>query len=233
MMSVECLPKPATQKISVLLVDDNHQFRHGLETLLGFYHTTGSLSCCVVGHAASVEQGLQLVQEQQPQLVLLDMELTQNDGVTFLVQQRQLRQPSRVLVLSAHQEDEWVFRAMQAGACGYVFKDRLAHQLSQAIATVMQDQIYLSAEVATRFFRLFHFYSGRTMLAKATVHLTEREQEVLHWLVQGASNDAIAKRLHITVATVKAHLTGIFEKLEVSSRTQAIVKALKLGLVAA
>lgn len=134
MMTVECLPKSAIQSISVLLVDDNHQFRRGLETLLGFYHTTGSLSCRVVGHAASVEQGLQLMQEQQPQLILLDMELAQHDGVTFLIKQRQLRQPSRVLVLSAHQEDEWVFRAMQAGACGYVFKDRLAHQLSEAIA---------------------------------------------------------------------------------------------------
>jgi DNA-binding NarL/FixJ family response regulator len=65
------------------------------------------------------------------------------------------------------------------------------------------------------------------------VHLTDREQEVLHWLVQGASNDAIAQHLFITIATVKAHLTAIFEKLQVTSRTQAIVKALKLGVVTA
>jgi DNA-binding NarL/FixJ family response regulator len=69
--------------------------------------------------------------------------------------------------------------------------------------------------------------------AAQSLHLTEREQEVLHWLVQGASNEAIAQNLYVTVATVKAHLTSIFEKLGVTSRTQAIVKALKLGLVSA
>jgi DNA-binding NarL/FixJ family response regulator len=122
---------------------------------------------------------------------------------------------------------------MQAGASGYVFKDRIATQLCDAIATILNDEVYLSPEVATHFFRLFHFYAGRSLQAKHTIHLTEREQEVLHWLVQGASNEEIAQHLYITVATVKAHLTAIFEKLKVTSRSQAIVKALKLGLVCA
>jgi DNA-binding NarL/FixJ family response regulator len=80
---------------------------------------------------------------------------------------------------------------MQAGACGYVFKDRLATQLCEAIATVMRDEVYLSPEVATHFFRLFHFYAGRSLQACQAIHLTEREQEVLNWLVQGASNEKL------------------------------------------
>jgi DNA-binding NarL/FixJ family response regulator len=109
----------------------------------------------------------------------------------------------------------------------------LANQLCEAISTVIDDRIYLDPDVATSFFRMFHFYAGRCLQAAQSLHLTEREQEVLHWLVQGASNEAIAQNLYVTVATVKAHLTSIFEKLGVTSRTQAIVKALKLGLVSA
>lgn len=223
----------AVQPVSVLLVDDEPRFRQGLRTLLEFYNVNQNLRFEVVGEAATVEQALNLAVEQHPALILLDMELPAADGITALMQLKELAFKGKVLALSAHHEDEWVFRAMQAGACGYVFKDRLATQLMEAITTTLNDQIYLSPEVATHFFRLFHFYAGRSIQACKAVHLTEREQEVLHWLVQGASNEEIAHHLYITVATVKAHLTAIFEKLSVSSRTQAIVKALKLGLVCA
>lgn len=221
------------QPISILLVDDEQRFRQGLRTLLGFYNGNGNLRFEIVGEAASVDQALNLTVEQRPALILLDLELPPSDGVTALIRLGELPYKGKVLVLSAHREDEWVFRAMQAGACGYVFKDRLATQLCEAIATVMRDEVYLSPEVATHFFRLFHFYAGRSLQACQAIHLTEREQEVLNWLVQGASNEEIAQHLYITVATVKAHLTAIFEKLAVTSRTQAIVKALKLGLVCA
>ncbi|MDP8965668.1 MAG: response regulator transcription factor [Cyanobacteriota bacterium] len=222
-----------TQTISILLVDDDQRFRKGIQTLLDFYNTEGTWRFKVVGEAASVDQALTLAVEQHPALILLDLELPPSDGVTALIRLGELPYKGKVLVLSGHREDEWVFRAMQAGASGYVFKDRLATQLCDAIATIMKDEIYLSPEVATHFFRLFHFYAGRSLQASHTIHLTEREQEVLHWLVQGASNEEIARHLYITVATVKAHLTAIFEKLKVTSRSQAIVKALKLGLVCA
>jgi DNA-binding NarL/FixJ family response regulator len=103
--------------------------------------------------------------------------------------------------------------------------------LCTAISTVLDGQVYLSPEVATGFFHLFHFYAGRSLTASHKLNLTEREQEVLRWLVQGVSNEEIANHLYVTVATVKAHLTAIFNKLGVNSRTQAIIKALKLGLV--
>jgi DNA-binding NarL/FixJ family response regulator len=222
----------AQQKISLLLVDDEPRFRQGLRTLISFY-SDGALTFEVVGEAASVEQSVSLIKEQRPTLVLLDLELAQGDGVTVLNHLREIPYSGKVLVLSAHQEDDWIFRAMQAGASGYVFKNYLASQLCQAITTVMNHEIYLPAEVATRFFRLFHFYSGRSLQAAQSIHLTEREQEVLHWLAQGASNEEIAKYLFITAATVKAHLTAIFTKLNVTSRTRAIVSALKLGLVQA
>lgn len=219
------------QPISILLVDDEQRFRKGLQTLLDFYNNNGAFRFNIVGETASADQALKLAVEQHPALILLDLEIPPSDGISVLHSLAEFSYKGKVLVLSAHREDEWVFRAMQAGANGYVFKDRIASHLCEAIATVMNDEIYLSPEVATHFFRLFHFYAGRSLQACQSVNLTEREREVLHWLVQGASNEEIARHLYITIATVKAHLTAIFEKLKVSSRTQAIVKALKLGLV--
>ncbi len=223
----------STQSISVLLVDDEPCFRKGLQTLLGFYSTNGELGFEVVGEATSVEQALKVAVEQRPALILLDLELPQGDGIGVLLRLAELSYRGKVIVLSGHREDEWVFRAMQAGACGYIFKDCVATQLYEAIKIVINNEIYLAPDVATRFFRLFHFYAGHSLQAQHAIYLTEREREVLHWLVQGASNEHIASHLYITIATVKAHLTAIFEKLKVTSRTQAIVKALKLGLVCA
>lgn len=217
--------------VSLLLVEDSQLFRQGLRTLLNFYNASGATPLAIVGEAVTEAQALKLTQTQHPNLMLLDMELAQGSGLSVMEELRGVVNPPRVLVLSAHREDESVFRAMQAGAQGYVCKDRVADQLVEAIATVLRDEVYLSPEIAASFFRLFRFYGGQSLQGSQDLHLTEREQEVLHWLVQGASNNAIAEHLHVTVATVKAHLTGIFEKLGVTSRTQAIVKALRVGLV--
>lgn len=221
-----------SQLVSILLVDDDPIFRQGLKTLLNFYNHNNDFELTVVGEAASVDQALKLASQQHPGLILLDLELPQTDGITALLRWRQELFQGRAIVLSARRQDEAVFRAMQAGARGYVFKDCLAQQLYDAIATVINGEIYLAPEVATSFFRVFHFYSGHSLPSCPKIHLTAREQEVLQWLIKGASNEQIAKRLCVTVATVKAHLTAIFQKLGVSSRTQAIVKALKVGLVA-
>lgn len=221
----------SSSQISVLLVDDDSKFRQGLQTLLQFYSGHRDCKFTIVAEATSSEQAIQLAVQQHPALILLDMELASGDGIVILKELSQLEQRSKILVVSGHQEEEWVFRAMQAGANGYVVKDQLATELFTAIATVLNDQIYLSPELATRFFQMFRFYNGKTLENKAKLHLTDREQEVLYWLVQGASNDEIAAQLYISIATVKAHLTAIFNKLEVTSRTQAIIRALRLGLV--
>ncbi|MBF2064592.1 MAG: response regulator transcription factor [Calothrix sp. C42_A2020_038] len=222
-----------TQKPSILLVDDDQRFRQGLLTLLNFYNVNNSWSLEVVGEASSQEQALKLAAQLSPSLIMLDLELAGGDGITTLIHLKEISYPGKVLILSGHQEDDWIFKAMQAGAAGYVFKSRLATQLYEAITTVSKLEIYLPAEVASGFFHRFQADFDSYLQTRSRLHLTEREQEVLHWLTQGASNEEIAKHLYVTVATVKAHLTSIFEKLEVTSRTQAIVTALKLGLIQA
>ena len=220
-----------SKEISVLLVDDEVCFRQGLKTLLNFYSTQTSLSLNVVGEASSVDKLLKLTVQKSPDLILLDLELAIGDGITALVLLKEISYQGKVLILSAHQEEDWIFRAMQAGSAGYVFKNRIATQLHEAINAVTNSEVYLPSEVASRFFHYFQNNSDSFLRNCHKLHLTDREKEVLRWLSKGASNEDISKQLYITPATVKAHLTSIFKKLKVSNRSQAIVAALKLEII--
>lgn len=220
----------STETVSILLVDDEPRFRQGLRTLLQLWSSEHGSTWTVVGEAESAEEALAATGRLGPSLVLLDLQLAHSNGMAVLARLQELPSRAKVLVLSSYQEDERIFQAMQVGASGYVFKSRLATHLYQAITTVAAGEIYLPPDVATRFFRLFQGQAKHVANVCRQVRLTEREHEVLSWLVQGASNDEIARHLYVTVATVKAHLTAIFEKLQVSSRAQAIVAALKMGL---
>lgn len=225
--------KPSTKVISVLLVHNELLFLQGLRTMLDFYNTSGSLQFNVVGEASSWEQAINLTTKHKPSLILLDLDLSPDpdEGITLLRKLRRLLYSVNVLVLSTHIEDEIIFQTMQAGACGYMLKEHLLSQLYDAITTIIEDKIYLCPETATSFFRMFHSYAVQSTKNYNAVNLTNREQEVLNLLAEGACNEEIAQSLYISIATVKAHLTGIFEKLGVKSRAMAIVKALKLGLV--
>jgi DNA-binding NarL/FixJ family response regulator len=214
-----------------LIVDDDERFRQGLRTLLQWFSSENFCSKIVVEEAALPEEALRATERYRPSLILLDLELPQSSGITVLNKLQDLPFQTKVLILSAHQDEQRVFEAMRMGAGGYVFKSRLSTHLSLAIATVLNGEVYLPPEVATRFFRFFQEQVRHSHVVQRQARLTEREYEVLCWLVKGASNDEIACHLYVTVATVKAHLTAIYEKLQVTSRTQAIVAALKMGLV--
>lgn len=225
--------KPVTkepQSLRVLLVDDEPRFRQGLQIFLSFFSNQEGRLLEVVGEADTADQAIQLTQ-QQPALVLLDLELAEGDGIEVLQRLRELSFKGKVLVLSGHEEDEWIFQAIQAGATGYVFKHQLLTQLPDAIKAILQAEMYLPPAATHSFFRRFHAQEQSRLRLRQQYNFTDREKDVLNWLAQGASNEEISKHLYVTVATVKAHLTNIFEKLEVTSRTQAIVTAFKLGLV--
>lgn len=220
-----------TKTLSMLLVDDDHQFRAGIRTFLSFSQIQDR-AIKVIGEANCPALALSLTKQHTPDLILIDMELIEGDGLSLLQQLRDSNASSKTLVLSGHQEDYWIYQAMQLGADGYVFKGQVSQQLLDAIATVMQNQIYLPPEVATSFFRKFQkTQASLPSQIGQPCNLSERESDVLYWLVQGASNDEIGKQLYISVATVKTHLTNIFLKLQVTSRTQAIVAAIKMNLV--
>ena len=230
------LTKQSNKIYALLIVDDDLFFRQGLITLLNFYNQNKihQLSLSVVGEAENSEQAIALTQDKDPDLILLDLCLGENkkNGIDILIELKKMHCQAKTLVLSAQHRDKFIFQAMQAGASGYVVKDNLASQLLEAINTIIQGNIYLAPEIATSFFDVFHSHCEQdSHKSQPKFALTERETDVLALLVEGKSNRKIAAQLFITVATVKAHLTSIFHKLEVKSRSQAIVKALKFDLI--
>jgi len=237
--------------IPLMLVAQELLFFQSLKILLGFYKANPSWQFNIVGEAETQPEAIKLAVLEQPSLILLDMDFHQELEVAIntLAELNRLfnkrnQEKVKILAISSQKDEKVIFRAMQAGAFGYILKENLPSQLYSAMLMVLSGQVYLCPEVATQFFRGFHLYgqagfsdAGRSPSSLTSsdshhlYHLTQREQEVLELLVKGYCNEEIAKRLYITIATVKAHLTAIFEKLGVKSRSSAIVKSLELSIV--
>ncbi|MEM6838817.1 MAG: response regulator transcription factor [Cyanobacteria bacterium P01_C01_bin.120] len=216
---------------SLLIADDNPRYRQALRAFIEFYRHTHS---GWFEQIYEVDRGCACVEiaiAEQPDLIMLDLEfLADNEsGLDIFDQLKQAGYEGKVAIVSGHDDSQMIFQAMKSGACGYLLKDRLTTQLPNALKAWARDRVYLEDEVTTRFFSVFHHRSRPP--ADMTDALTNRESEVLKLLVHGASNQEMANRLYITSGTVKAHLTSIFNKLHVSSRTQAIIRAVKTGLV--
>lgn len=240
------------QAISVMLMVRDLHFCQSLQGLLDLYNFSSLWKFKLVGEADSIKQATGIILKEQPAIIFLDWDLfnNQDNGIQAVTKLRRLSEnttskiKSKILVISSLGEESSVFYAMQAGASGYLLKQNLPSQLEAAITTTLNNQVFLCPEIAARFFRYFYCHHSQTALPEPVESLdeqtemdsfslgklTSREREVLELLIEGYRNQEIANRLFITVATVKAHLTTIFEKLGVQSRSQAIVKSLSLGL---
>ncbi|HEY9864688.1 MAG TPA: response regulator transcription factor [Candidatus Obscuribacterales bacterium] len=239
------------ETIAVMFVACELQFCKSLQVLLKVYNLGSSWQIKLVGNASSIKPVLSMAAQCQPGLIFLDWDLFQapDQGIEMI---RSLNQKSeenqnsgKILVLSSLGEESSIFATMQAGAWGYLLKENLPMQLPMAITAALNNQVYLCPEVAARFFRAFQINQDQLTATQPhklcnqlteldssnPYNLTNREREVLKLLVEGYRNQEIAGSLYITVATVKAHLTTIFEKLEVDSRSRAIVRSLQMGLV--
>lgn len=225
--------RPEKRQLLTAIIDNDRQFSRRLQSILDFYQHEVFGPIHIVGEADSAKQALALIDKARPSLILLDLELTLSSGFEILqkLQKQDGSCRERVLVLSDREESDWISRAMIAGASGYVFKRRVFPQLSEAIDTVLNGDIYMPPEVTNCLIRLLQSREADRRLAVQNLRLTERQLEVLEHLSSGKTNQEIENQLKIEIATVKAHLTEIYTKLGVKSRTQAIVKAIELGLV--
>ena len=224
--------------ISIIIIDDNQEIRNNLKTLLQLYSQNSHLKFKVIADTGSTASGKLLLEKYKPQILLLDLELQQESGLDILKHLHKNKLQTKSLILSAHEEEEMIFKAMVLGAKGYIFKLNVVSQLQEAINTINDSKIYLPPEAATGFFMSFNHYVDKfftievgEQYQRKNYHLTHREKDVLVYLIQGLSNEEIAQKLYVTIATVKAHLSSIFSKFCVKNRTQAIVMALKENII--
>ncbi len=213
--------------IRILLVDDDALIRAGLRLLL---ETQDDF--CVVGEAGDGEIALQQVAALQPDVVLMDIQMPRMDGLEATERISSSEHAARILVLTTFEQDDFVFRALRAGASGFVLKRVPPEDLVVAIRTVAAGDALLSPSVTRRLISAFASQPPPVPATGVVSQLTERELEVLRLVARGLSNAEIAERLTLSALTIKTHVGHLLAKLRLRDRTQAVVFAYESGLVA-
>jgi DNA-binding NarL/FixJ family response regulator len=205
--------------VRVLIADDHGVVRQGLRMFLAL-----DPDIEIVGEASDGLQALEMTRDLRPDVVLMDLLMPEMDGIQATARVRAEVPDTEVIALTSVLEDSSVVNAIRAGAIGYLLKDTEADALVQAIKAASEGQVQLSPQAAARLMR-------EVRAPNSPEELTEREVDVLRLLAQGKSNKEIALLLSIGEKTVKTHVSNILSKLNVSSRTQAALYAVRIGLV--
>lgn len=202
-------------KILILIVDDHPVVRAGLTSMLA---TQPGIA--VVGSVSSGEEALAMLKEKQPDLILLDLRMPGMDGLTMLRELAKRVPSPKVIVLTSFETDEDIYRAVQAGARGYLLKNTQQNEIVEAIRAVHAGRRHIPPRIAARL---------ADRITRST--LTARELEILEMLAKGLTNKQIGIALGISDNTARNHVNSIIEKLEVSDRTEAATTAIQQGII--
>jgi len=213
-------------KIRILIADDHAVVREGTRKILA-----GESDMEVVAEAADGAEAVRLTESSKPDVAIIDIAMPVVDGVEATRQIKQLYPGVSVLILSAYDDDQFVFGLLEAGAAGYLLKSVRAHELVNAVRQVYSGESVLHPTIARKVLNRFVTTTEEHTRQKATDVLSEREMDVLKLAANGLSNQNIADELCLSLRTVQAHLGHIFNKMQVGSRTEAVVHALKEGWI--
>jgi DNA-binding NarL/FixJ family response regulator len=219
------MPKPSsksTPKIRVLLADDHHLVRAGVRQLI-----EGAEDLEVIAEAGDGEEAQALIQEHMPDVAILDIQMPKASGIEVTRWVRAHLPNVGVLILTAYDDDPYVMAVLQAGANGYVLKTGQADELIQAVRDVYEGKSALDPNITRKL--MSTIFKGPEK--KIVEPLTDRELDVLRFAAKGYTNKAIGVQLSISDRTVQGHLAHIFAKLQASSRTEAVMRAVSLGLI--
>jgi len=210
----------------VLLADDHALVRAGLSELLQKFPGVE-----VVGEAGDGREALSLVQSQSPNLVLLDITMKNLSGLEAAERIARDFPEVKVLILSMHANEEYVLRALRAGACGYMIKDAALAELELALKAVMAGETYLSPAISRN---VIESYLGRTNGKSSRLEdLTPRQREILQLIAEGNSTKEIAYALNLSVKTVETHRAQLMERLEIYDVAGLVRYAVRVGLISA
>lgn len=206
-----------------MLADDHILMREGIRQLLEF---DGTIE--VVGEANDGEECLETLEKVKPDVLLLDINMPKKNGVEVLGEIKKKKMPVKVLILTVHNEIEYLLKAVDIGVDGYILKDSESAELKKAINAVMNDESYIQPNLIPA---LNNRLVARDVDKDKIDSLTKREMEVLIQVANGMFNKEIAIALNISERTVKNHISNIFKKIEVSDRTQAAVFAIRNDII--
>lgn len=209
-------------KISVLIADDHSLMRQGLRQIIELEN-----DMYVVGQATNGQEAIDLAKQLKPDVILMDINMPVLNGLQAMKEIKDTNLSSKIIVLTIHEDREYLFKTLQMGAEGYVLKDAESSVLLTAIRNVYRGQNYIQPNMTKELVKEFTRLTKHEKLKSSENSLTEREIEVLELIAEGMLNKQIAKKLYISEKTVKNHVSNIFRKLNVSDRTQAAIYALK------
>jgi DNA-binding NarL/FixJ family response regulator len=210
--------------ITILIVDDHPIVREGLAAVLDAQEDME-----IAGEASDGKEAVTRFTDLRPDIVLMDLAMPGTDGVEAIRQIRQIDENAKVVVLTAYDTDDRIFQAVQAGARGYLLKGAPRDEIFRAIREVNNGGSLLEPAIAGKLLSRV----GDILRGGAVEQLTPRELDILTLMARGLRNKEIASQLYITERTVKFHANAIYRKLDVSSRTEAVSKALRHRLVEA
>ena len=217
----------AEPNIRVLVADDHAVVREGIRHVLAEAHGFD-----VAGEASSGEEAIRLAAECEPDVIMLDVSMPGGTGLEVIGDVQRAAPQARVLILSVHDEAEYVLQAVRAGAHGYLRKDSSPNELREAVRAVDRGESYFSPTMATRLSDALRIESDRSTRQSKLAQLTARERDVLEGIANGETNKEIAARYGISPRTVETHRESLMRKLEIRSVAGLTRLAVEEGLVA-
>ncbi len=212
--------------IRLLLVDDHQVVRTGLRMLL-----EGSHNIEIIGEASNAEEALSAAKELNPDVILMDIGLPDMSGIDATREIKKTSPDIAVVALTIHEDAEYFFKMLDAGASGYVPKRAAPEELIAAIREAAAGEVYLFPSMAKLLVRDYLKHERTADESDSLNGITEREQEVLAWLAEGSSNNQIAVELNISPKTVARHRENIMRKLNLHSRTELVRYAIRKGII--
>lgn len=218
------------RKSRVIVCDDNYDHASGIRELINLENDYD-----VIANAANVNVALSLIKKYQPDIVLMDINMPETDGITGISEIEKLGLGTKVIALTGYDDADLIYRAMKLGAKGYILKTMASAQLIHALDEVVAGKVYLPSSLSSKF---FEYFQGAEKNGGADIesdeenllnYLTNREEEVLELLTKGVTYKGVATKLFISETTVKTHVNNIFQKLQVNDRTQAVLYAINKG----
>lgn len=213
-------------RIRILIADDHTLVRDGTRRIL---ETEKDLE--VVAEASNGEEAVALTSSLRPDVAIIDIAMPVLDGIEVTRQIKALYPATAILILTAHDNDQFIYKLLEAGAAGYLLKSVRSQELVDAVRALHAGESVLHPAIARKVINYFASPSGRDKKQGRSEILTQRELDILKLVTKGLSNKQIADELSLSARTVQRHLESIFNKLQVGSRTEAVVRALKEGWV--